>query len=120
MITQGQNREPIQLVVQVKQKLSPQTHTNESTWQFFAELLAACRYNLDIIQQKEAQVYGCLKDANTWYFYRAVQNETGWSIQAAKEVILLYSGARATNTTAAAINLFPSALIPDLTDTFQR
>lgn len=117
VIPQGQSRGPIQLVVQIKKTLLPQTHTNKSTWQFFAELLAACRYNLNINQQKEAQVYGCLTDANTWYFYRAVQNETGWSIEAAEEVILFQSSATATNTTAAAINLFFCALLSNLTAT---
>ena len=55
----------------------------------------------------------------TWYFYHVYryQHVTGWSIEAAKEVILYQSSATATNTTAAAINLFFSALIPDLSNT---
>lgn len=58
-----------QLVVQVSKTLVPQTHTNKLKWQFFAELLAACRYNLNINQQKEAQVYGCLTDANIYLVF---------------------------------------------------
>ena len=120
VITHGQNRGPIQmcivLVVEVKKNLSPQTHTDEATWQFFAELLAACRYNLGVNKQEEAEVYGCLTDAYIWYCFRATRNQTGWSISAAEDVILSQIGARATNTTAAAINLFFSALIPDMID----
>ena len=115
VITHGPNGR-IQMVVEVKKGLSPQTYTDESTWHLYAELLAACQYNLDSTDQEEVEVYGCLTDAYTWYFYRATKNAKSWSISAAEDVILFHPTAKATNTTATAINLFFSSLIPDMTD----
>lgn len=115
VVTHGHERGPIQMVVEVKTKLSPQTVADESTWQFYAELLTACQYNLSLDNApEESEVYGCLTDAYVWYFYRAVKSANAWSITAAEEVILFQPTAKATNSTATAINLFFSALLPDM------
>lgn len=104
---------PIQMVVEVKRILSVQNTSDESTWQFYAELLAACAENAAQDESRKAEVFGCLTDAYAWQFYRADYSDQGWSIERAEQVILFQSGAQATNSTLQALKLFFTCLIPD-------
>lgn len=114
VIMQGTEQGPIKMVVQVKPDLPSQTTYVASSSAFCAELLAACCFNAKQSHSLSTTVYGCVTNAYTWQFHRAIWNEQGWMIERAEEVTLFHHDGTVTLSTLTALNLFFTALLPDM------